>query len=300
MLGRSVNLQAFPQDISPTIQSRLYMESSSNISTVIEAGHIERRYWQDIWRYRELLYFLAWRDVLVRYRQTSIGVAWALIRPLLTMIVFSIIFGRVAQMPSAGVPYPLLVLSAMLPWQFFSNSLSEAGVSLLLNSGLISKVYFPRILIAASTLVVSFVDFAISFLILFVLMAWYHVAPSFRLTFLPLFTLISMVASLGLGLLIAALNVRFRDFRFIIPFLIQLGLYASPVGFSSSAITNHWRMLYSVNPMVGAIDGFRWSITGAEPMYWPGLAISTLTSMLLLWIGITYFRRTERSFADII
>lgn len=267
---------------------------------IIEAGRTEERYWQDIWRYRELFYFLAWRDVLVRYRQTAIGVVWALIRPLLTMVIFSIIFGRVAKMPSGGVPYPMLVLTAMLPWQFFASALSESGGSLVLNSTLISKIYFPRMIIPASTLIVSLVDFAISFAVLIGFMFWYRIAPGWKILLLPPFTLLAVVAALGPGLLVAALNVKFRDFRYIIPFLLQLGLYTSPVGFSSSLIANRWRVLYSLNPIVGVIDGFRWCIYDSEPLYLPGLAMSILTSAFMLWMGVSYFRKTEKAFADII
>jgi lipopolysaccharide transport system permease protein len=267
---------------------------------IIEAGRTDERYWRDLWSYRELFYFLAWRDVLLRYRQTAIGVLWALIRPLLTMVIFSIIFGRVAKMPSGGIPYPMLVLSGMLPWQFFSNALSESSGSLVLNSALISKIYFPRMIVPASTLIVSMVDFGIALIVLIGFMFRYSIAPGLTMLLLPVFILLAIIASLGPGLLVAALNVKFRDFRYVIPFLLQLGLYTSPVGFSSSVIANNWRLLYSLNPMVGVIDGFRWCIYGTAPLYLPGLAMSMLSATAMLWIGVAYFRKTEKTFADII
>lgn len=274
----------------------------ANHSLVIEAGRTERHYWRDLWRYRELFYFLAWRDVLVRYKQTVIGVAWALIRPLLTMVVFTIVFGKLAKLPSdAGVPYPIMVFAAMLPWQFFATAFAEAGNSLISNSAMISKVYFPRLVIPVSAVIVSFVDFLISFSILLVLMVWYRFIPDIRILMLPLFMLIAFAASLGAGLWIASLNVRYRDFRYIIPFVVQMGLYISPVGFSSSIIPEKWRLLYSLNPMVGVIDGFRWAVIGANyPIDWHGFAISLVVVGALLMTGIYYFRKTEKTFADVI
>jgi len=268
---------------------------------VIEAGRSERQYWQDLWRYRELFYFLAWRDILVRYKQTAIGVAWALIRPVLTMIVFTVVFGKLAKLPSGGVPYPILVFSAMLPWQFFANALSECSNSLITNANLISKVYFPRLVVPTSAVIVSFVDFLISGIILLGLMAWYDFVPSWRILTLPLFILIAFAAAMGAGLWLAALNVKYRDFRYIVPFIIQFGLYVSPVGFSSSIVPESWRWLYSLNPMVGVIDGFRWAILGGETqLYLPGFFLSAGFVVLLLVSGIQYFRAYERSFADVI
>jgi lipopolysaccharide transport system permease protein len=268
---------------------------------VIEAGRAERQYWKDLWRYRELFYFLAWRDILVRYKQTAIGIAWALIRPFLTMIVFTVVFGTLAKLPSEGVPYPILVFAAMLPWQFFANSLSECSNSLISNANLISKVYFPRLIVPTSAVVVSFVDFMISGMILLGLMAWYNFVPSWRILTLPLFILIAFAAALGAGLWLASLNVQYRDFRFIVPFIVQFGLYVSPVGFSSSVVPEKWRLLYSVNPMVGVIDGFRWAILGGgAQLYWPGFILSTGLVTLLLVSGIWYFRKMERTFADVI
>ncbi len=268
---------------------------------VIEAGRAERQYWKDLWRYRELFYFLAWRDILVRYKQTAIGIAWALIRPFLTMIVFTVVFGTVAKLPSEGVPYPILVFAALLPWQFFANSLSECSTSLITNSNLISKVYFPRLIVPTSAVVVSFVDFMISGIILLGLMAWYNFVPSWRILTLPVFILVAFAAALGAGLWLAALNVQYRDFRFIVPFIVQFGLYISPVGFSSSVIPEKWRLLYSLNPMVGVIDGFRWAILGGgAQLDLPGFILSLGLVSLLLISGIGYFRKMERTFADVI
>lgn len=268
---------------------------------IIEPGKTALGYWRDLWRYRELFYFLAWRDVLVRYKQTVIGIAWNLIRPLLAMIVFTVVFGKLAKLPSDGVPYPLLVYAAMLPWQFFANSMSESSMSLVGNANLISKVYFPRLIIPASTIIVSLIDFLISFVILLGLMLWYQFVPGWRLVFLPFFILFAFAASFGTGLWITSLNVRYRDFRYVVPFIVQLGLYISPVGFSSSVIPDRWRLLYSLNPMVGVIDGFRWAILGTDSLtYWPGFFLSIGVVSAFLLSGLWYFRRTERVFADVI
>lgn len=268
---------------------------------VIEAGRTERQYWQDLWRYRELFYFLAWRDILVRYKQTVIGIAWALIRPFLTMIVFTVVFGNLAKLPSEGAPYPILVFAAMLPWQFFANALSESSNSLISNANLVSKVYFPRLVVPASAVIVSFVDFMVSGMILLGLMAWYNFVPTWRIVTLPLFIVIAFAASMGAGLWLASLNVKYRDFRYIVPFIVQFGLYVSPVGFSSSIVPEQWRLLYSLNPMVGVIDGFRWAILGGESkLYLPGFALSFALVVLLLFSGIWYFRKVERTFADVI
>jgi lipopolysaccharide transport system permease protein len=268
---------------------------------IIEAGRTESQYWKDLWRYRELFYFLAWRDILVRYKQTVIGIAWALIRPFLTMVVFTIVFGELAKLPSEGVPYPILVFSAMLPWQFFSSALSECSNSLVSNANLISKVYFPRLIVPTSSVIVSFVDFLISGMIMLGLMAWYNFVPSWRILTLPVFILIAFAASMGVGLWLSALNVKYRDFRYVVPFLVQFGLYISPVGFSSSIVPQKWRLLYSLNPMVGVIDGFRWAILGGESnLYWSGFALWLGLVALLFASGIWYFRKTERTFADVI
>lgn len=268
---------------------------------IIEAGRTERQYWRDLWRYRELFYFLAWRDLLVRYKQTVVGVAWSLVRPLLTMVVLSVVFGKLGKMPSGGVPYPLLVLCGMLPWQFFSNALSESGSSLVSNSNLISKIYFPRLVIPASSVITSFVDFLISAVFLSGMMVWYQFVPPVTVLLLPLFVLLALAASFGAGLWIAALMVKYRDFRFIVPFVVQFGLYVSPVGFPSSVVPEQFRLLYSLNPMTGVIDGFRWCILGGEHLlYLPGLALSVAGVIVLVVTGIAYFRKTERTFADVI
>ena len=268
---------------------------------VIEAGRTEKRYWQDLWNYRELFYFLAWRDILVRYKQTAIGIAWALIRPFLTMVVFTVVFGNLAKLPSEGVPYPILVFAAMLPWQFFANSLSESSNSLIVNANLVSKVYFPRLIVPASAVIVSFVDFMISGTILLGLMAWYNFVPTWRIITIPVFIAIAFTAAMGVGLWLAALNVEYRDFRYIVPFIVQFGLYISPVGFSSKVVPEQWRFLYSLNPMVGVIDGFRWAILGGESqIYLPGFILSLGIIALFLWTGIWYFRKMERTFADVI
>jgi lipopolysaccharide transport system permease protein len=268
---------------------------------VIEAGRTERHYWQDLWRYRELFYFLAWRDVLVRYKQTIIGIGWALIRPFLTMVVFVIVFGKLAKLPSDGVPYPILIFAALLPWQFFANAFTEAGNSLISNSNMISKVYFPRLVVPASAVIVSFVDFLISAMILVGLMIWYGYVPDWRVFTLPLFILMVFAAAMGAGLWIAALNVKYRDFRYIIPFVVQFGLYISPVGFSSDIVPEQWRLIYSLNPMAGVIDGFRWALLGGNTqMYWPGFLLSLLLILVILVLGVIYFRKTEKTFADVI
>lgn len=275
------------------------MDNQSEL--IIEAGRTERHYWKDLWRYRELFYFLAWRDILVRYKQTVIGLAWALIRPLLTMIVFVVVFGKLAKLPSEGTPYPILVFAALLPWQFFANAFTEAGNSLISNANMISKVYFPRLVIPTSAVIVSFVDFLISGIILVGLMLWYDCAPDWRIITLPVFIFIAFAAAMGAGLWTAALNVKYRDVRYIIPFVAQLGLYVSPVGFSSNIIPEQWRLLYSINPMVGVIDGFRWSIVGGNTqLYWPGFLLSLALVLVILVTGVVYFRKTEKTFADVI
>jgi lipopolysaccharide transport system permease protein len=278
---------------------------------VIEPGRAERQYWRDLWRDRELFYFLAWRDILVRYKQTVIGIAWALVRPFLTMVVFTFVFGKIARLPSIGdAPYPIMVFAALLPWQFFSNALSESSNSLIGNANLISKVYFPRMIVPAGSVITSLVDFLISAAFLVALMLWFQYVPSWRIVWLPLFTLLAFAVALGPGLWLCALNVEYRDFRYIVPFIVQFGLYISPVGFSTAAVPAtaqflgyEWNLhlIYSLNPMVGVIDGFRWAILGGEStIYLPGFLLSLLIAALLLASGIWYFRRTEKTFADVI
>jgi lipopolysaccharide transport system permease protein len=280
------------------------MKHSSNPNDdiiVIEAGRAERHYWQDLWRYRELFYFLAWRDIMVRYKQTLIGIAWSVIRPVITMIIFTLVFGKLAKLPSEGTPYPLLVFAGLLPWYFFANSLSETSNSLIANSSLLSKVYFPRLIAPASTVLVTLVDFLISLVILTALMLWYQHLPDWKVFLLPFFLLEAMLVSLGLGLWFSSLNVKYRDFQYIVPFVVQLGMYVSPVGFSSNIVPEKWRFAYSLNPMVGVIDGFRWVLIGGDvKLYWPGFLSSVILTLFILMSGIWYFRKTERSFADVI
>jgi lipopolysaccharide transport system permease protein len=268
---------------------------------LIKPGMGAMHYWRDIWRYRELFFFLAWRDILVRYKQTAIGIAWSVIRPLATMLVFTVVFGTLAKLPSNGVPYPIMVYAAMLPWQFFANSLTESSNSLIDNANLLTKVYFPRLIVPAGSVIVGLVDFFISLVILFGIMAWYQFLPDIRMLLLPLFLVLAFLASFGAGLWLSALNVKYRDFRYVVPFLVQFGLYISPVGFSSSIVPEKWRMLYFLNPMVGVIDGFRWAILGDSfPVYWPGLALSAFLTLLIFIGGLLYFRNMERSIADVI
>jgi lipopolysaccharide transport system permease protein len=270
------------------------------LKLVIEPGRAATDYWRDLWRYRELLAFLAWRDIAVRYKQTAIGIAWALIRPLLTLLVF-VAFRRMAGLQQHAVPDVILVLAAVLPWQFFSSALSESSASLIGNTGLISKVYFPRLIIPLSALATAFVDFAVTLGFLAVLMAWYGVAPDAKILALPLFVGLAALLSLGLGLLMAALTVTYRDFRFVVPFMVQLGLFVSPVAFASSQVPERWRTLYGLNPLAGIIDGFRWSILGGQtPIDAAVLLSSVLITLAMLLIGTWYFRRTERGFADAI
>jgi lipopolysaccharide transport system permease protein len=274
---------------------------SAQFDLVIEPGRSFRHYWRDLWQYRELFYFLSWRDILVRYKQTAIGIAWGILRPLLTMIVFTIIFGYLAKLPSEGVPYPILVFAAMLPWQFFSGSLTECSNSFITHANMLTKIYFPRLIVPASAVIVNLVDFLISFVILGGLMAWYRFVPDVRVLALPVFLGMAFLASFGLGLWLATLNVKYRDFRYIVPFIAQFGLYISPVGFSSSVVPGKWRLLYSINPMVGVIDGFRWAILGGDShIYWPGFLLSATITLIIFLLAIRYFRSTERKFADII
>jgi lipopolysaccharide transport system permease protein len=275
---------------------------SERFDLLIEAGRGEKNYWRDLWRYRELFYFLAWRDILVRYKQTAIGIAWALVRPFLTMLVFTFIFSRVAKLPAPGsVPYALLVFAAMLPWQFFSTALGEASNSLIGNANLISKVYFPRLIVPAGSVITSFVDFLITLGLMAGMMVWYGFLPDWRLLTLPLFMALAFGSSFGAGLWLCALNVRYRDFRYIVPFIVQFGLYLSPVGFSSNIVPEGLRLIYALNPMVGVIDGFRWALLrGQSPLAAPALIASILVTSVLCLSGIWYFRRTEKTFADII
>jgi len=255
----------------------------------------------ELWRFRELFGFLTWRDILIRYKQTVIGIAWALIRPLMTMVVFTVIFGRLAKLPSGGVPYPILTFAALLPWQFFANSLTESSNSIVTSSSMISKIYFPRLIIPFAAVLSGVVEFLISCLILACLLIWYQVQITIAILWLPVFLLLALLCALGIGLWFSALNVEYRDVRYIVPFLVQFGLYVSPVGFSSAIVPAKWRLLYSLNPMVGVIDGFRWALLGMKnTLYMPGLFLSVIMVFILFVTGILYFKRMERSFADII
>ena len=255
----------------------------------------------ELWIYRELFWFLAWRDILIRYKQTVIGITWALIRPVVTMIILTIIFGKLAKFPSDGIPYPLLSFTALLPWQFFSNALTESTNSVVNNSNMISKIYFPRLIIPASAVISGLVEFILCFFLLLVLMFWYGVTPTLSVLWLPLFFLLTIISAFGIGLWFSALNVEYRDVRHIVPFLVQFGLYVSPVGFSSSIIPEKWKLLYSINPMVSVIDGFRWALLGGKiPLFIPGLLLSSIIVLIILISGLYYFRKMERTFADII
>ncbi len=279
------------------------MKQLRRTSLVIEAGQGSSLYWQDLWRYRELFYFLAWRDVVVRYKQTLVGIAWVLIRPLITMVAFTIVFGKLAglESKSPGIPYPILVFAGMLPWQLFSDSLSRVSTSLVSNSHVVSKVYFPRLIVPVSAILVSFVDFLVSNILLLALMAWYSFAPSWRVLTLPFFVLLTCLTALALGLWLAALNVKYRDFSHLTPLILQFGVYISPVGFSSSIVPDRWRLLYSLNPLVGIIDGFRWAVLGrGTQVHWLGFTLSVGLVIVLLATGLWYFRKTERTFADVI
>jgi len=277
-------------------------EPHSPAPMILEAGRTDRQYWRDVWRYRELFFILAWRDVAVRYKQTMLGIAWAFMRPFLTMVVFTVVFGQLAKLPPGGdVPYAVMVFAGLLPWTLFSSILSDASASVVNNSNLISKVFFPRLLVPMATVMVALIDFAISLTILAGLMIWYGVMPGWQILLLPVFVALTLAAAIGPALWASALVVKYRDFRFVIPFVVQIGLYASPVGFSSTIVPEQWRLLYSLNPMVGIIDGFRWSIIGgASPIYWPGFLISLGAIVAVLWIGIAGFRRIERDFADLV
>lgn len=277
-------------------------DSTTTAPLVLAPGLAAKQYWRDLYRYKELYAMLAWRDISVRYKQTAFGVAWAVLRPILTIAVFTVVFGRVAGLPSEGdAPYALLVFAGMLAWNLCSTSLSDAANSLVGNASLISKVYFPRMIVPISTVVVSLVDFLLGLLVLFAVMVWFRFWPGWELLLLPAFVLLAMLVSIGPGLWVASLNVRYRDFRHVIPFLLQVGIYLSPVGFSSSVVPDRWRLLYSLNPMVGVIDGFRWCILrGTGDLYLPSILMSVVIGALWLWIGVRTFRRTETQFADVI
>ncbi len=276
--------------------------SPAPVEIVIAPGGIAQNYWRDLWRYRELFQVLAWRDVAIRYKQTAIGIAWAVVRPLVTMVVFTLVFSRLAKLPSdGGAPYAVMVLAGVLPWTFFSTALSDASNSLVSNANLIGKTYFPRLIVPAAAILAALVDFGIGLFILATMMVWFDVVPGWQIVFLPLVILGALVTALGPSLWITAVNVRYRDFRYVVPFLLQLGVYVSPVGFSSNVVPEKWRLLYSLNPMVGVIDSFRWCILGGRsPLYWPGLGVGAVIAAFGLWLGLRQFRKFEKSFADLL
>lgn len=254
----------------------------------------------DVWEYRELLYFLAWRDVKVRYKQTALGATWAILQPFLTMVVFSVFFGHLARMPSEGVPYPIFSFTALVPWTFFANGLTMSSNSLVANANLISKVYFPRLVVPIAGVLSGIVDFVLAFIVLLGMMAYFHVTPTVNVVFLPLFLLLALVAALGVGIWLAALNVEFRDVRYVVPFLVQIWLFATPIAYASSLLHGPWRTLYGLNPMVGVVEGFRWALLGTRVDVGPSVVLSAVVSLLLLFTGALYFRRMEKTFADVV
>ena len=282
---------------------RSYHSYRMSFHTIIEPGRTEKNYWKDIWRYRELFYILSWRDIKVRYKQTTLGILWAIIRPLLTMLIFTYVFGTVAGLKDqTTTPYSIIVFAALLPWQFFSNALTESSNSLVGNERLITKIYFPRLIIPASSVITSFIDFFISLVILAILFVVYNYVPPVEILAMPLFLVMAFIASIGPGLYLTAMNVKYRDFRYIIPFIVQLGLFISPVGFTSDVIPEKWKWLYSLNPMVGVIDGFRWCIVkdAPNPLLTYPFYISLGVALLLLWMSVIQFRKMEKNFADLI
>ena len=289
------------EQVSPGALAEDDTTDKSQRVLILEAGRTERNYWSDLWSYRELFAILAWRDVAVQYKQTVIGVAWAVIRPLLTMIIFTVVFGTLAKLPSEGTaPYPVMVMAGMLPWFLFSTILSQAANSLVMNSNLIGKVYFPRLIVPTASSIVALVDFIVTFALLLGLMVVLGFFPSWQILLLPFFVVLAVLAALGPALILASLNVRYRDFRFIVPFIVQFGMYVSPVGFASSVVPDNLRLIYSMNPVVGVIDGFRWCLLGGQAeIYWPGFALSLLVVAFFLWLGIRTFRATEKTFADL-
>jgi lipopolysaccharide transport system permease protein len=268
---------------------------------ILEPGRVARNDWQDLWRYRELFYFMAWRDILVRYKRMTIGFAWAILRPLLTMLIFTLVFSKFAKLPSNGMPYPILVYTAMLPWQFFATAFTDAGNSLTNKESIITKIYFPRLIIPTSAVMVSFVDFLAAGTMLALLLAWYQFVPSWNIVALPLFIGMVFLTVLGAGLWFSALSVQYKDFRYVIPFVVQIGLYLSPVGYDISLVPEKWRLIYALNPMVGIIEGFRWSILGRmSPGFEIDVALSMAIMSLLLLGGMAYFRKIERSLAELL
>lgn len=268
---------------------------------VIQAGKDSANYWADLWRYRELLYFLSWRDLLIRYKQTILGVSWALLRPILFTFVFTIVFSKIGKFPSNNIPYTLLTLTGVLLWQLFSSAFSGCSGSLVANAHLITKIYFPRLILPCAAMAVGLVDFVVALGLLFVLMPFFGCLPDWRILTLPLWIALALLTAASAGIWIAALNVRYRDFGTLVPFVLQLGMFISPVGYPSDIVPERWRLLYSLNPMVSVIDGFRWSLFGGKTtLCTSGLILSTAFLLMLLWSGLRYFRSTEKTFADII
>jgi lipopolysaccharide transport system permease protein len=255
---------------------------------------------QELWKYRELLYFLTWRDIKVRYKQTVLGAAWAVIQPFLTMVVFTLFFGWLAKVPSDGIPYPIFAFTALVPWTFFANGLSQSSNSLVGSSNLITKVYFPRLTIPISAVLSGVIDFFIAFVVLITMMAYYGVSPTINILWLPLLLLLALITSLGSGLWLSALNVKYRDVRYVMPFVVQLWMFSTPIAYPSSLLTEPWRTLFALNPMVGVIEGFRWALLGTGPLPGSTIVVSFFAAVLLLVPGAFYFRRMEKTFADIV
>lgn len=269
---------------------------------VLEPNRIEKQYWKDLWRYRELFVILAWRDLAVRYKQMAIGVGWAVIRPFLSMVVFTVIFGKLANLPTDGnAPYAIMVFAAMLPWQFFASALASVSSSLLSGSALFSKVYFPRLIAPAASVITCLVDFGMSFLILAAMMVWYQYWPTWRMLTLPFWLLVVFCFSMGLGLLLATWTIRYRDLTLLVPFMIQIGQYISPVAYSTTIVPSEWKFVYGLNPMVGVIEGFRWAILGKSAVVSPlSISLSLVVVALLSIAGLLSFRSAEKSFVDVI
>jgi len=287
--------------LSSKVHAPVHLATGAPSCTVIQPnqGLLHLDLWA-IWQYRELLYFLAWREIKVRYKQTVIGMAWAILQPLLTMTIFTIIFGNFAKIPSDGLPYPLFAYTALLPWEYFSQAISRSGVSLVSDANLIQKVYFPRLIIPLVAVVTPLVDFSLSFLVLLGMMVWFGVAPTWGVVALPLFLLLALLTTLAVGLWLSTLNVKYRDIRYTIPFLIQVWMYATPIAYPISLIPEKYRLLYSLNPMVGIVEGFRWALLGKESPDFRVMAVSASVVLALLFGGIVYFKKMEKTFADVI
>lgn len=262
-------------------------------------GWVSLRF-KELWEYRELLYFLVWRDVKVRYKQTALGATWAIIQPFFTMVVFSLFFGRLAKVPSDGVPYPIFSYTALVPWTFFAYGLSQASNSIVTSANLITKVYFPRLIIPIATVLSGVVDFALAFVVLLGMMVYYGVAPTVNVLWLPLFLLLALVTALGVGLWLSSLNVKYRDVRYVVPFITQFWMFATPIAYSSSLLAEPWRTIYGLNPMVGVVEGFRWALLGTNTAPGPIIAVSSLAALIILIGGAFYFRRLEKTFADLV